>query len=133
MSIENPSFEENSELESESQGKKENIYIKNRDLSKEHATELQKEVAEIQAAKLEATLYKLMSRTENNPDLVNSLNKFLDSLDHQSRFGDSGKPLGKGRQQDLVAFLEDAADALRWDVGGGNKPAGRKPKWESKQ
>ncbi|MDO8486449.1 MAG: hypothetical protein Q7S77_02020 [Candidatus Staskawiczbacteria bacterium] len=130
MSIENPSFED--EPKSVEQKQKENI-LENRDLYKGNATELQQEVAEAQAARLETILYKLMSRTENNPDLVNGLSELLGSLEHQAMFGDPIEPLNKSREKDLSSFLEETAKALRWTVGGGNRPADVKvdlSKWE---
>ncbi|MBI2049943.1 MAG: hypothetical protein HYT35_00600 [Candidatus Staskawiczbacteria bacterium] len=132
MSIENPSFENEPVSKSQEQENKKNI-LEYRDSYKEHATELQKEVAEVQAAKLETTLYKLMSRTGNNHELVNNLNWLLDSLDHQATFGDPSKPLHEARQKNLISFLEETAKALRFTVGGGERPADVKvdlSKWE---
>jgi hypothetical protein len=64
-----------------------------------------------------------MNRTENNPEIVNNLNEFLDALDHQSFYGDNSQNIGKGRQEDLAKFLGEAAKAARWTVGGGNRPS----------
>jgi hypothetical protein len=65
------------------------------------------------------------------------LNEFLDALEHQSYFGQSDKPLSPSRQKDIADFLGQAAKALRWTVGGGNRPADLKVdlskwEWESK-
>lgn len=97
--------------------------LESRDIQKGGASELQKSVAEIQAAKYETTLYRLMDRTKDNPELVNNLNALLDGLDHQSRFGNSSESIGPARQEDLSKFLGEVAKALRWSVGGGNRPA----------
>ncbi len=135
MSVENPSFGEESKPEEGQKIEKRGNILETRDSYKEHATELQKEVAEIHVAKLETTLYRLMSRTGDNPDLVNGLNELLNSLDHQSTFGDSEKPLADGRQKDLSDFLGQATKALRWTVGGGNRPSDLKvdlSRWETK-
>ena len=64
-----------------------------------------------------------MERSENNPDIVNNLNQFLDALEHQSFYGDSSQNITHGRQEDLAKFLGEAAKALRWTVGGGNRPS----------
>ena len=135
MSVENPSSREEEKPEAVEIIEKRGNILETRDLYKEHATELQKEVAEIHVAKLETTLYRLMSRTGDNPDLVNGLNELLNSLDHQSTFGDSEKPLTDSRQKDLANFLVESTKALRWTVGGGNRPADLKvdlSKWETK-
>ena len=64
---------------------------------------------------------------------INNLNEFLNALEHQSYFGKSDEQLGKGRQNDLTDFLEEATKALRWTVGGGGRPADIKvdlSRWE---
>jgi len=93
------------------------------EVAKEASTETQKEIADIQGAKFETSLLRLMNRTENNPEIVNNLNEFLDALDHQSFYGDNSQNIGKGRQEDLAKFLGEAAKAARWTVGGGNRPS----------
>jgi hypothetical protein len=103
--------------------------------AKEHSTEMQNEVVDIQEAKLGVTLRRLMQRSGDNPEIVNNLNSLLDALDHQSHYGDSAEDIGPGRQDDLQKFLGEAANALRWTVGGGNRPASLKvdlSKWETK-
>ncbi len=91
--------------------------------SKDNATELQNDVAEAQEAKLGIVLRQLMDRTQNNPELINNLNGFLDALDHQAGFGNSGEQLSGARAADLAKFLEEAAKAIRWTVGHGARPA----------
>mgnify|MGYP005846283137 CR=1 FL=1 len=54
-----------------------------------------------------------MQRSENNPEIVNNLNEFLDALEHQSSFGNSSEDLNPGRQKDLSQFLQETAKALR--------------------
>ena len=140
MSVEN-SFENNDNLTSgdnltpeEVAESGHNSIMKQHKLSKEYATELQNSVAEIQEAKLGVTLRRLMERTGDNTELVNSLNGFLDSLDHQSNFGNSGETLGKSRANDLAKFLKEATKAVRWTVGHGNSPTDIKinfTEWES--
>jgi len=135
MSVENP-FEKNDNPTPEEIKEFRNKSLMERhQTSKEHATELQNSVAEAQEAKLGIILRRLMERTEDNPELVNSLNAFLDALEHRANFGDSEKPLGKGSQQDIAKFMEEATKALRWTVTGGNRPADLKvdfSEWEKK-
>ena len=135
MSVENP-FEKNDNPTPEEVAEfRHNSLVERHRVSKEHATELQNNVAEAQEAKLGITLRMLMERTEDNPELVNALNTFLDALDHRANFGDSEKPLGKGSQQDIAKFMEEATKALRWTVTGGNRPSDLKVdfgKWETK-
>lgn len=122
MSVENPFEKSDEPTPEEIREFTRSKLMENRDLYKEQATELQKNVAEAQSAKLETLLYRLMNRTKDNPELVNKMNNLLDALDHQSRFGEEDKKLAPGRQEDLTHFLEEAGKALRWTVGGGNRP-----------
>lgn len=137
MSVENPSFEkDDSPTPEEIAESRRNSLMERHQSSKEHATELQNNVAEAQEAKLGITLRRLMERTEDNPELVNALNTFLDALDHRANFGDSEKPLGKGNQQDIAKFMEEVTKALRWTVTGGNRPSDLKvdfSKWEKRK
>lgn len=107
-------------------------YLELRDIERENATEMQKEIADIQEAKYAAALYELMRRTGNNPELINNLNAFLDALKHQAGFGDSESPIHPAKVKDLSDFMAEKAEELRWDVGGGNRPAHRKPTWKGK-
>lgn len=99
------------------------VWQKRLEEAKERSTEAQNEVADIQGAKLEMSLLRIMDRTENNPEIVNNLNELLNALEHQSFYGDSSQNIARGRQEDLGKFLGEAAKALRWTVGGGNRPA----------
>lgn len=100
-----------------------NFLVERRDQMREHASETQKKVSEIQGAKYETSLLKLMERTDDNPEIVNSLNEMLDALSHQATYGDSDKGLSGARQKELAEFMQEAAKALRWRVGGGNRNA----------
>lgn len=109
-------------IESQPENKEvKNPILTHRDRYRENATELQRKVGELQAAKHETILYRLMSRTEDNSELTNSINGFLDALDHRSCFGDETKPLGKEATEKLVKFFQENAQELKelW----GNRPA----------
>ena len=109
-----------------------NFYLEKRDIYKENATELQNNMAEIQEAKLGVAIRQLMKRTEDNPELVNKLNAFLDALMHQAELGDSEKPIGKAALEELIDYFGEKTEELRWDVGYGGRRADRKPTWEKK-
>jgi hypothetical protein len=117
---EQPSQENEEPFESKSGAE---VWKERLEAAKETSTDTQKEIADIQGAKLETSLLRIMNRTENNPDIVNGLNGILDALDHQSFYGDNSQNIAHGRQEDLAKFLGEAAKALRWTVGGGNRPA----------
>ncbi len=113
----------------------ENMYAENLSTSRERANDLEKNVEEIQSAKYGSALLRLMERTKDNTEIINNLNEFLDALEHQSQHGDSGQGLSESRQKELADFFAEAAKALRWKVGGGNRPADLKvnlSRWEEK-
>jgi hypothetical protein len=107
--------------------------LRTRDIYREHSNELEKNIAEVQGAKLETALLILMKRSDDNPELINNLNALLDALLHQANFGKSDELLGKGRREELTAWLEEKSEELRWDVGPGGRKADRKPTWEGKK
>lgn len=113
------------ETESVQEDKKENpdkFKFKTRDTYREHASELQRKVATYQAALYEESLYRLMQRSGDNTELINSLKDFLVALDHNSSFGDPEKPFGKGQAEKLTQFLKEKGEELRWLPPGG-RPA----------
>ena len=89
-----------------------NKFLEARDKYKEAASELQKNVAEIQSAKYETALYQLMSRTEDNSDLTNAMNSFLDILQQKASFGDPSQQLSKERKEDLIKFFKEKSKDL---------------------
>ena len=130
MSIEN---REPGESPKEDSQKSENIYARRLEQSRLHSTELQKNVEGIQSAKYGILLLRLRERTENNSEIINNINELLDALDHQSSYGQSDRPISPFRQKELAEFLGEAAEALRWSVGGGNRPSNvdiNLSKWE---
>jgi hypothetical protein len=112
-----------------------NMYVENVELARQNSTKLERGVEEIQSAKYGAALLRLMKESGDNPEIVNSLNQFLDALDHQSRFGNEFKPLSPARQGEIATFIGEAAKALRWTVGQSGRPPDLKvdlSKWEIK-
>ena len=90
--------------------------LKTRDICKTHASELQKGVAEVQSAKYETVLYRLMQRTGDDPDVVNALNAFVDGLELQSIFCQSEDPLPGEKKEKLVEFLRTNAESLNFGM-----------------
>ncbi|KKP31037.1 MAG: hypothetical protein UR22_C0031G0001, partial [Parcubacteria group bacterium GW2011_GWC2_32_10] len=101
----------------------EDVYVKSRDRQEFYATDEQKKAVEHQEAMLGSTLYTLMRRTENNPEIIKGLTDFINALEHQANYGNSERGVGPERQKDVAEFLTEAAKALRWRVGGGNQPS----------
>ena len=97
--------------------------VNGRDRQEFYATDEQKKAVEHQEAMLGSTLYTLMRRTENNPEIIKGLTDFINALEHQANYGNSERGVGPERQKDVAEFLTEAAKALRWRVGGGNQPS----------
>src|SRR5438270_10911073 len=73
--------------------KLENPVINERNEARNRASDLQRRAAEIQAARYETTLYRLMERSGNNRDLINVLNNFTRVLDGCSFYEVEDQPL----------------------------------------
>jgi hypothetical protein len=87
--------------------KLENPVIKARDEARKRASDFQRSVAEVQAARYETTLYRLMERSGNNIDLVNALNNFTRILDNRSRYRPSDQHLIPNQIERLTKFFQD--------------------------
>ncbi len=87
-----------------------NPILERRDEMMERATEMQRKGAEIQGAKYQTALLTIMERSDDDAELVNALNKFLDSLDWRANRGESGGPLMAPDK--LVKFLTETAEGL---------------------
>jgi hypothetical protein len=87
--------------------KLENPVIKQRDEARKRASDLQRSVAEVQAARYETSLYRLMERSGNNPELVNVLNNFTRILDRNSGVGVSDQPFTREQVEKLTKFFEE--------------------------
>ena len=141
MSAENPlgNNSENNPQEVSGGAKSANeIILIRREAARNAATETERNIMEAQSAKYEFILKTLMDRTQENGqlngELINALNQFIDALSHQATFGEPEKPLGKQRVEELVEFLNEKTQELRWDVGPGNRLADRENiKWKSKK
>lgn len=88
------------------QEKFKNPVIKERDDARKRASNLQRRVAEIHAARYERTLYRLMERSRDNPDLVNALNNFSRVLDGRSLHGAEDNPLTRTQVEQFADFFE---------------------------
>ena len=97
--------------------KEKNPHIWARDQRRQGATELQRGVAEVQAARYESILYRLMSRTGNNETLINAMAEFIGELERRSAFGQNDKPLDKNSAEKLTKFFQDKAEELNRLVG----------------
>lgn len=86
--------------------------METRDKYRDGASELQKSVAEGQSTKLETTLYRLMSRSKDNPKLINALNRFVDALGKRSMFGSEDEAFGPKTTENLTKFIEEQSKKL---------------------
>ncbi|MGB7958028.1 MAG: hypothetical protein WCF77_04295 [Minisyncoccia bacterium] len=112
MNFNQPPNQDNVEREHAGE-KSKNPYLEMRDKSRNGASELQKGIAEVQSAKYETTLYRLMERSGDSPELVNALNDFLRELDIQSVQGRSDESLTSVRAEALAHCLKESAEKLR--------------------
>lgn len=87
-----------------------NPILETRDQMMEQATDIQRKGAEIQGAKYQTALLTIMERSDDNTELVNALNKFLNSLDWRANRGESGGPLKN--PDSLAKFLDEMAEEL---------------------
>ena len=93
--------------------KLENPVINERDKARNRASDLQRRAAEIQAARYETTLYRLMKRSSNDRDLINVLNNFTRVLDSHSFYGVEDQPLLPTEVKRLTQFFEEKTEELR--------------------
>jgi len=86
--------------------------IERRDAARESATDLQRGVAEPQATRYETTLYRLMKRTDTNPEIVNALNELLARLAYSAEYGESDSPMPKSRVESLTTAIKKATELI---------------------
>lgn len=84
-----------------------------RETIKTTASELQRGVAEKQAARWETALLILMRRTGDDVSLVNAMNGFLGALEHRSVLGDRSVSLSDSDKRALIAFFEQKTMELQ--------------------
>lgn len=85
------------------------------------ATEVERNVAQVQGAKYETALYRLMNRTGSNTALINSLNGFIGAIDHRSVYGKEEEQLSSEQIQKLTDFFKEKSEELRNLIG--NRPS----------
>jgi hypothetical protein len=90
----------------------ENPVIQTRNKAREKATPYQKRTAEIQSARYETALLRLMDRSGDNLGLINALNKFTKSLDTKSLFGSSDEALAAVHIDKLTNFFEEMTNNI---------------------
>ena len=99
-----------------------------RDKQKEMATDVEKYIAETQAAGFEAALYKLMNKGRGNVGLVNqellgAIQSFVSAIDSQAS---AEEPLDEDRVKELVEFFQKKNYELQ-DLELKNKAKRKKP------
>jgi hypothetical protein len=92
--------------------KLENPVINERNKARDRASDFQRKGAEIQAARYESTLYRLMERSGNDRDLINALNQFTRVFDSCSHFGEGDQPMPPTEVKRLTQFFEDFTNLL---------------------
>ncbi len=86
--------------------------IERMDAARESATDLQRGIAEPQAAKYETVLYELLRRTDTNPKIANALNELLTRLEYSAAYGESDQPMPESRVESLTTAIKDAAERI---------------------
>jgi CII-binding regulator of phage lambda lysogenization HflD len=99
------------EFEMSPEARKQQLLMQ-RDGMRENASELESAVTEIQVAKYEIALRRLMQRTDNNPEIVNALNQLLSRLDNQSHFGISDEKMPPTHVTELAQAILDSAELI---------------------
>lgn len=75
--------------------------------------ELRANVAEAQSAKYEVALKRLMERSDDNVELVNSLRDFIGAIDVKSFFGNSDELMPEGYVNRLSEFFKQKTEELK--------------------
>ena len=101
--------------------------LRHRDLERGDATDLERGVSELQAARYETSLLRLMKRTGDNSQLINAMSDFLGGLDNLTFRGDgvSHLPANAEVVQKLTRFFAEGKNQLQFLVGG--QPINHKP------
>ncbi len=102
---------------------RESVFFEARNDEMKNSNDLERQTSEIQAARYQIALLRMMHRTNDNPNLVNILNNFITALDHQANFGSSEKNLNDFEISKIIEFFEKSADDLRYLYG--NQPANK--------
>lgn len=87
------------------------IYLLERDSLKNEASEIERNVAEIQTARYESALLRLMKKTDDNTELVNAMKEFIGRLEHRSMITAENK-LSPDSTARLVKFFEESSEKL---------------------
>ena len=85
-----------------------------RDQARERANELERDIGEAQGAHYETIVYRLMRRTDDDPELVNALNDYLSALDIESWFGNPEEPMVPGKQREIIDRLKRQTQLMRF-------------------
>ena|SRR3989344_8733791 len=81
-----------------------------------NASDLQRETAARQAEAYEYTIFHLMDRSGDSPELVNAARDFVQAFQCRVMVGSSEEPLSLPDQARLAAFLKEAAERLGENV-----------------
>ncbi len=98
-----------------------NPYLETRDKYKDGASELQQKVGEIQGAKWETSIYRLMERSGDNIELTNALNSFLIALEKRAVRGVESDQLKAVEIEALTKFFTEKSKELEFLTG--NQPS----------
>lgn len=92
-------------------------FYERRDAARERATPLQRNVVEIQAAKFELLLFRLLERSGDDPELASAINAFLDCVDNRSRKGSPWDTLPRPLIEQLTRVFQSATLDIQRQTG----------------
>ena len=84
---------------------------------KQAASEMERNVAEVQSARYERTLLILMHRSDDNIELINALNEFSKVLERRAMFGDENKSMNEDSIQSITDFFKKQTEELEGLTG----------------
>ncbi len=102
----------------ESAEKPKNPYLAMRDKYRERSTEMQNNVAEVQAARYETAVHQLLERSGDDMELVNALNGFIKELEIQAARGRNDEPLSKAQVEKITKFFQEKTTELSGVLSG---------------
>ena len=83
---------------------------------RENATELQRNIAEYNSATFEMMLLTLLRRSDDNPELLETVKYLLDDLYHQANYGDPSKKISSKSQEKLTHGIKEACFTLNQEA-----------------
>lgn len=88
---------------------------------REHASDLQKNISEVQSARYEHALLRLMERSADDTNLVNAMNELTQALDWVAAFGNPEEAIPQERVEWYANAIRQVAETIRSSYTGYTK------------